>query len=128
MDQQFGQGKWACVPSFPHVQPCGKIRRIDDAKKGGQNGATRMSEKIHLPSALHPGISAKLIYDSLCKEDVDPNSRYFHIHTGTEDLPDAYRSMPCSKEDLAANCVAVRNPDTHKCSSCSATPLSLIHI
>eukprot|EP00971_Amphidinium_carterae_P329942 6462755-Amphidinium_carterae.1 len=31
---------WAAIPSFCHVQPNGKKRRIDDAKRGGQNSAT----------------------------------------------------------------------------------------
>ena len=35
MDNLFGEKGWCCVPAFCHVQPCGKRRRIDDAKRGG---------------------------------------------------------------------------------------------
>ena len=46
LDCQFGVGNWRPVPRFLHVQPCGKQRLIDDARKGCHNGATEMTETI----------------------------------------------------------------------------------
>ena len=61
MDREYGAGRWAAVPSFVHVQQNGKRRRIDDAKAGGQNGATVYPEKWHLPSAFTPALYAKVL-------------------------------------------------------------------
>ena len=61
MDREYGAGRWAAVPSFVHVQQNGKRRRIDDAKAGGQNGATVYPEKWHLPSAFTPALYGKVL-------------------------------------------------------------------
>ena len=112
MDMIHGEHRWAPVPAFPHVQPCGKIRRIDNAKRGGHNKATRLYEKIHLCNAFAPGVAAKLLCQEFCRNNL-PYWDY-KLETGTEDLPDAYRSLPCTEQDLAVNIVAVREPETHK--------------
>eukprot|EP00972_Heterocapsa_arctica_P053283 7848860-Heterocapsa_arctica.AAC.1 len=54
----FGTTAWAPVPSFCHVQACGKKRRIDDAKKGGQNTAICYTKKGHLCTAFQPAVCA----------------------------------------------------------------------
>eukprot|EP00971_Amphidinium_carterae_P212380 4214896-Amphidinium_carterae.1 len=56
MDRQFPAG-WSPIPSFCHVQACGKKRRIDDAKAGMQNAATSYTEKAQMCSAFQPCIN-----------------------------------------------------------------------
>jgi len=103
-------GKWACVPSFVHTQPCGKMRRIDNAKRGGQNRATRVQEKIHLCSAFQPAVGARLLAQELSKQGEDIS--LWQIESGCEDLPDAYRGLPCTMEDLCVNLVTIKQPTT----------------
>jgi len=65
-------------------------------------------------SAFQPGLHARLVWEeaeaagvSLAREDI-------HLETGGEDLPDAFRSIPCQPADLDVNIVAVRRPDTNE--------------
>ena len=112
MDERHGVGKWASVPSFCHTQANGKQRRIDNGKRGLQNAWTRFLEKLKLCTAIQPLIIVKLFLMIALNMGIDLKSEGHGFVSGTEDMPDAYRYVPCSADDLDVNVVAVRCPET----------------
>ena len=71
---------------------------------------------------FHPALCAKMLSAKaqeagLCLHDIDVG-----MHTGTEDLPDAYRSIPVRPDDLRHNVVAV-NGASHWSSGVPVRPL-----
>ena len=111
-DQVYGRGSWSPIPAFCVVQSCGKKRRIDNGRRGGQNAATTYSEKSRLCSAFQPGLHVRLIHEEADRAGVDLKAEGIQLESGGEDLPDAFRSIPCRPEDLDINIVAARDPDT----------------
>ena len=103
---------WAHVPSFVHTQPNGKMRRIDNGRLGGQNRASEMVERIHLCTAYQPGIAVKRLHDSLAEKVGAREVKNFTLESGSEDLPNAYRSIPVSLQDLPINIVSAQDPKT----------------
>ena len=63
VNQLFPDG-WAAVPSFTHVQPSGKKRRIDDAKRGKQNAATRYLERTYMCGPFQPALVVKALLET----------------------------------------------------------------
>ena len=112
MDAVHGVGQWACVLSFPHQQACGKMRRIDDAKRGGQNKATSPMERIHLCSPYQPALTARLLMEEFQVQGIEHEIVQYPIESGGEDMEDAYRTLPCTVEDLPVNVAAIRHPET----------------
>ena len=47
LDEQFGRGAWRAFSRFLLVQPDGKKRAIDDARRSGHNRMTTLHETIH---------------------------------------------------------------------------------
>ena len=112
MDRRHGAGRWASVPSFCHTQANGKQRRIDNGKRGLQNAWTRFLEKLRLCTAIQPLIVVKLFLLLATTLGINLQAEGFDFESGTEDMPDAYRYVPCSTADLNVNVVAVRHPET----------------
>jgi len=110
--EQLGTTEWIPVPSFCHVQPGGKKRRIDDAKKGKQNSAIQYTESGHLCSATQPAVCAQMLCRACERRGQTLMNATGGLVSGTDDLPNAFRAIPVRPSDLWANVVAVRNPDT----------------
>eukprot|EP00971_Amphidinium_carterae_P336376 6472724-Amphidinium_carterae.2 len=108
IDALFGASRWAPIPSFCHTQPDGKQRRIDDAKAGHQNQAAAYSEKLAMCTAFQPALNARLFWEESQSLGIPVDS--LRLHAGGEDLPNAYRHVPCHPSDLPLNVVAVQNP------------------
>ena len=107
-----GRGKWAAVPCFPHVQPIGRIRRIDNAKKPGHNRCTQYVERQHYTNATQPLVDAQLLQEEAELADVDLHSEGHCMETGGGDCPDAFRGVPVCPEEQCVNIVAPREPET----------------
>ena len=103
-------GKWACVPSLVHSRPCGKMRRIDNAKRGGLNRATRVQERFIFVALSKSAVGARLIAQELSKQEEDIS--LWLIESGCEDLPDTYWGLPCTMRDLCVNLVTIKQPGT----------------
>ncbi len=105
-NQRFGIGRWMPLPSFVVTQEGGKRRRIDDAKKYGHNTTSAPSEELKMCSAFAPALSARALLQA-AKNIPDADLRLF---SGTEDLPNAYRSLPVAECDHAFNILALHDP------------------
>jgi hypothetical protein len=90
------------------------MRRIDNGKRGGQNASTTYSEKSRLCNAFQPGLHARLIHEEAAHAQVDLQAEGIALESGGEDLPDAFRAIPCLPEDSNINIVAARDPCTHE--------------
>ena len=110
-DGKFGPGGWSPIPSFCITQADGKQRRIDNGRSGGQNSATAYTETARLCSAFQPGLHAKLLFGAAASAGMSDEMGQMHVVTGGEDLPDAFRSIPCDPEDLNINIVAIKRAD-----------------
>ena len=104
VDQLFPRG-WAPIPSFCHEQASGKLRRIDNANASDATEAVATSEQATMHSAFQPGLVARAVYRQLQVLGVHPRSLADSLETGGEDVPDAYRGLPVSAEDLCCNIV-----------------------
>ena len=113
-DNVYGRGSWSPIPAFCVAQSCGKKRRIDNGRRGGQNAATAYTEKSRLCSAFQPGLHVRLVHEEANRAGVDLKAEGIELETGGEDLPDAFRSIPCRPEDLDINIVAARDPSTQQ--------------
>ena len=109
--RRFGTARWAPVPSFCHTQPCGKQRRIDDAKKGRQNQAIAYTEKGHLCTAFQPATCARLVVQE-AGQGSERLRALGGLRSGCDDMPNAFRSIPAAPQDLDVNVVAVQHPDS----------------
>ncbi len=112
VDEQFKAGQWTATPRFMITQSTGKRRAIDDGKRGGQNAATFDDEKLVLCTAVQPVHAARALREEASRAGVEDLVAADHLETGGEDMPDAYRGVPCAPEDLAYNIVAVKPPDS----------------
>ena len=113
-DKLYGKGGWTPVPAFCIEQACGKKRRIDNGRRGGQNDATAFTEKARLCSAFQPALHTRLIWEEAQAAGADLAGEHIELETGGEDLPDAFRSIPCRPEDLDVNIVAARDPQSRR--------------
>ena len=124
-DAQFGVGQWRPVPRFLHVQPCGKQRLIDDARKGCHNAATGMKETIFTigvdmwPAVIRTMVSSTLSCHgfgeipngSLALSCLPP---WFSVVASVMDLPDAYRGCPVHPEHRCFTIVVVFDPSSRE--------------
>ena len=69
-------------------------------------------EKLRLCTAIQPLIVVKLFLLLATTLGINLQAEGFDFESGTEDMPDAYRYVPCSTADLNVNVVAVRHPET----------------
>ena len=111
VDNFFQNKGWTVTPSFCHTQPCGKKRRIDNAKRGLLNKASRWHDKQHMASAFFPAVCCKLLIQEFVHADI-PIPEDIRAESGTEDMPDAFRMLAVMLKHLRFNTVAVRHPDT----------------
>ena len=109
MDAHFGRGQWAPIPAFVAVQPGGKRRRIDNAKRFRHNEMQCPSEQLKMCSAFQPAVSARALRRAAGAAWTDGNGAWA-LQSGGEDLPDAYRSLPVAESDLCVNVVAITDP------------------
>ncbi len=115
VDGMFGKHQWRPLERFLVVQPCGKKRVIDNARKTSHNAATSMTETIHTAhidfvASVLADISGLLGLSSL-PFDV-PGLEWLHARIGTDDLPDAYRQLPVAPSQQGFSVIAVHIPGT----------------
>ena len=97
VDSMFGKSQWRPLERFLIVQPCGKKRVIDNARKTSHNAATVMSETIH---TVHIDFIASVLADLSSRLGLGtppwdvPGLEWLQARIGTDDLPDAYRQLP----------------------------------
>ena len=118
MDKQFGVGQWRPVPRFLHVQPCGKQRLIDDARKGCHSAATEMTEAIFTIGVDMWPVVARSMASAVLKAqgfgDIADGSLtlsclppWFSLVASVMDLPDAYRGCPVHPDHRCFTIVVV---------------------
>ncbi len=114
--QKYGEGGYTAIPCFCHIQANGKKRRIDNAKRSGDNKATRYTERFRLADAFAPALSARMLYGAGVRQglSIDLLARLLDLESGGEDIPDAFRSIPTEQDYLRHNIVMVRHPQTGK--------------
>ena len=77
------------------------MRVIDDAADGGQSETSEDANKLRLCNALQPAHQLAILRRELTKQGKHlPDDE--HVHTGTEDWPDAYRVTPMDPDDAEA--------------------------
>ena len=115
VDGMFGKHQWRPLERFLVVQPCGKKRVIDNARKTSHNAATSMTETIH---TVHIDFVASVLADisgllGLSSPPFDvPGMEWLHARIGTDDLPDAYRQLPVAPSQQGFSVIAVHIPGT----------------
>ena len=113
VDAKFGHGKRRPLERFVIVQPDGKQRVIDNARKTGHNAHTSMLETIHTVSVDFIACCARDVLQAIfprCRDAVPPSCSWLTLRLGTDDLPDAYRGHPVSVDHLRFSVVSVWVP------------------
>jgi hypothetical protein len=107
-------GVASAIPCFCHTQASGKQRRIDDGKKSGNNLGTQYSEKFCLPNAFTPAMAVQAFWRAAIRVGASPRvfDLIVRLESATEDMPDAFRTIPVLPEHLPFNHVMARHPDT----------------
>eukprot|EP00439_Symbiodinium_sp_Y106_P049214 s186_g6.t1 len=141
VDKRFGHGGWRPLERFLIVQPDGKQRVIDNAKRTGHNDHVQMLETIFTVSVdfiacavrdvlnllsadghdLPPTVSVDFIACAVRDvlnllsadgHDLPPQvDSWLDVRVGTDDLPDAYRGHPVKQSQLNFSVVAVFVPN-----------------
>lgn len=105
LDDRFGVGQWRAFGRFLLTQADGKQRAIDDARKSGHNSATCLHETIHTVHLDFIAAVAGMVDRALpCKPS------WFGCRVGTDDLPEAYRGLPVSEDQLRYSIVCIFLP------------------
>ena len=112
LDDRYGAGNWRPLERFMIVQPDGKQRVIDNAKKSGHNAHTTMSETITTVNVDFVASAARMVSTALfghqpVPEEIPP---WLGMRLGTDDLPDAYRGLPVCDDHLRFSIVAIYVP------------------
>ena len=114
LDHTFGIGGWRPLERFLIVQPCGKQRIIDNARKTKHNAATTMHETIWTINVDFIAVCLKQLSYQMGFEDPDcwaAKNPWLHFRIGTDDLPDAYRGLAVQDQHLRFSIVAVWKPE-----------------
>ena len=114
LDRKFGVGGWRPLERFMIVQPCGKKRIIDNARKTQHNAATGMHETIWTINVDFIATCVKQLATRMGYEDPDHWSTdhpWLQFRIGTDDLPNAYRGLAVQDSHLRYSVVAVWVPD-----------------
>ena len=106
MNDLFGVGGWRAVERFLIVQPDGKQRVIDNARKSGHNIHTSMQETISTVNVDFVASVARMVNTTLETHLCEP-PEWLDLRLGTDDLPDAYRGLPVQDDHLRFSNVAV---------------------
>ena len=113
IDAMFGKSQWRPLERFLIVQPCGKKRVIDNARKTSHNAATVMSETIH---TVHIDFIASVLADLSSRLGLGtppwevPGLEWLQARIGTDDLPDAYRQLPVSPSQQGFSVISIHIP------------------
>ncbi len=102
LDEQFGRGAWRAFSRFLLVQPDGKQRAIDDARRSGHNRMTTLHETIH---TVHIDFIASVA--SMVDRAFPDHPDWLQCRIGTDDLPEAYRGLPVCEEHIRYSIVAI---------------------
>eukprot|EP00435_Cladocopium_sp_Y103_P038090 s83_g10.t1 len=111
LDARFGKGQWRPLERFLIVQPDGKERVIDNAKRTLHNSSTSMVETIYTVNLDFIPAVVKQLAQRLqvsCPEDWSVYHPWVHFRLGTEDLPDA--CLPVQQDHLPFSAVAIWVP------------------
>ena len=105
VEAMFPGGWWPTL-ACSSEQASGKLRRIDDAKRGMSERTARYEEKVQLPTAIQPAGTARWHCDGQrCRAPQDSEGTAAEVFEhGGEDLPDAYRGLVDAEKDRAATC------------------------
>ena len=126
LDELLGKGAWLPMPRFLHVQPNGKRRPIDDGSRHDHNQATSYSETLDCVTAIQPGLHLRALAGAVRDKAPSDKQATFSqaleaiglrgcgVATGTEDMPDAYRFVPCHPDENAFNVVSVWEVDARE--------------
>ena len=109
MDDLFGVGGWRFVERFLIIQPDGKKRAIDNARKSGHNAHTTMHETISTVNVDFCASVARMLHSEM-PFPVGSPPEWLDIRLGTDDLPDAYRGLPVADSHLPFSNVAIFVP------------------
>ncbi len=101
---------FAPMERFCIEQAFGKLRQIDNGSKYGHNAATQCQDKLELCSSVVPALVAKQFYSQA--QTLRINVEDLKLESGGEDLPNAYRHVPCHPDDQPFAVIAVREPTT----------------
>ena len=96
MDGKYGVGGWRPLERFLHVQPCGKHRVIDNARRTLHNSNTSMQETISTVNVDYIATVFQQLFlalDIASPQDFDKYP-WLDARIATDDLPDAYRGLP----------------------------------
>ena len=112
MDRKYGPGQWRPLQRFLHVQPCGKHRVIDNAKKTLHNFNTSMMETITTVNVdfIATVIQQLLISMGIKAPDDTNQFPWLELRVGTDDLPDAYRGLPVCTDHQNVSIIAIWQP------------------
>ena len=113
MDARFGKGQWRPLERFLIVQPDGKERVIDNARRTLHNSSTAMPETIYtvhldfIPAVIKQLAQRLQVVDPAEWAESHP---WAHFRLGTDDLPDAYRGLPVCDDHVPFSAVAIWVP------------------
>ncbi len=97
---------------FLHVQPCGKHRVIDNAKKTLHNFNTSMMETITTVNVDFIATVIQQLLSSMGIQTLADLSQFpwLEFRVGTDDLPEAYRGLPVCTDHQNVSIVAIWQP------------------
>ena len=114
----FGKGQWRPIHRFLVRQADGKVRLIDDGRRGQQNQFATLAETIYTIGIDTVPSVAELLVDSVRAAQRQDGSaeaslpEWFRLAMGTDDLPDAFRGCPVLPAHQRAAVVTVWSPTT----------------
>ena len=114
MDRRFGRGQWRPLVRFAAVQPSGKVRGIDDAKRTLHNSHSELLETIYTITVDWVPEAAAILRRALLRHWRHVIGEHYpdwmQAELATVDLPDAYRGCPVRPDQLGASVVAAWCP------------------
>ena len=69
-----------------------------------------LQKKIVLCNAAQPVIDARALVEEACTLGLSERLLEHRLESGGEDMPNAYRTVPCAPEDLSVNITAIYDP------------------
>ena len=111
MDSTYGHGQWRPLERFLLEQSDGKKRVIDNCRKTGHNGQTRLWETIWTVTIDCIASFSRMVSEKFGLVS-PPLDRYpwLDLRIGTDDLPDAYRGLPVCDDHMAYSAIAIYIP------------------
>ena len=99
---------------LPHTEACGKQRRIDDGKASANNEVTQYTEKFTLTHAFNPATVAQALQRAVVRLQASEEHKrtVTDLRSGTEDMPDAFRTIPIIPDQFQHNFVMTKHCQT----------------